>query len=79
MHGEGDEAILDRDWLGFVKAKQKAESEETRYFGLDKTKPITVKDGFVIFTMHFKYLGSFISYNLGQRPSKFQKAKKPPV
>ena len=46
------------------KAKQKAESEETRYFGLDETKPITVKDGFVTFTMHFKYLGSFISYNL---------------
>ena len=44
------------------KAKQKAESEETRYFGLDETKPITVKDGFVTFTMHFKYLGSFISY-----------------
>ena len=21
MHGEGDEAILDRDWLGFVKAE----------------------------------------------------------
>ena len=46
------------------KAKQKAEFEETRYFGLDETKPFAVKDGFVTFTMHFKYLGSFISYNL---------------
>ena len=46
------------------KAKQKAEFEETRYFGFDETKPIAVKDGFVTFTMHFKYLGSFISYNL---------------
>ncbi|EJK71250.1 hypothetical protein THAOC_07332 [Thalassiosira oceanica] len=40
------------------KAKQKAEFEETRYFGLDETKPFAVKDGFVAFTMHFKYLGS---------------------
>ncbi|EJK51436.1 hypothetical protein THAOC_29389, partial [Thalassiosira oceanica] len=31
---------------------------------LDQTQPIAVKDGFVTFTMHFKYLGSFISYNL---------------
>ncbi|EJK73168.1 hypothetical protein THAOC_05224, partial [Thalassiosira oceanica] len=46
------------------KAKQKAEFEETQYFCLDETKPFAVKDGFVTFTMHFKYLGSFISYNL---------------
>ena len=42
------------------KAKPKAESEETHYFGLDETKPIAVKDGFITFTMHSKYLGSFI-------------------
>lgn len=43
---------------------EKAELEKTRYFGLDKTKPIVVKDGFVTFTEHFKYLRSYISYNL---------------
>ncbi|EJK64055.1 hypothetical protein THAOC_15248 [Thalassiosira oceanica] len=48
------------------RAKKKAELEKTRYFSLDldQTQPIAVKDGFVTFTMHFKYLGSFISYNL---------------
>ena len=46
------------------RARKKAELEKTRYFSLDQTKPIAVKDGFVTFTMHFKYLGSFISYNL---------------
>ena len=30
----------------------------------DQTQPIAVKDGFVTFTVRFKYLGSFISYNL---------------
>ena len=25
---------------------------------VDKTEPIVVKDGFVTFTVHFKYLGS---------------------
>ncbi|EJK69977.1 hypothetical protein THAOC_08706 [Thalassiosira oceanica] len=46
------------------RAKNKAELEKTRYFSLDQTQPIAVKDGFVTFTMHFKYLSSFISYNL---------------
>ncbi|EJK66192.1 hypothetical protein THAOC_12902, partial [Thalassiosira oceanica] len=46
------------------RAKKKAELEKIRYFSLDQTQPIAVKDGFVTFTMHFKYLGSFISYNL---------------
>ncbi|EJK66850.1 hypothetical protein THAOC_12184 [Thalassiosira oceanica] len=46
------------------RAKKKAELEKTRYFSLDQTQPIAVKDGFVTFTMHFKYLGSFISYNI---------------
>ena len=46
------------------RAKKKAELEKTRYFSLDQTQPIAVKDGFVTFTMHFEFLGSFISYNL---------------
>ncbi|EJK75783.1 hypothetical protein THAOC_02485 [Thalassiosira oceanica] len=44
--------------------KKKTELEKTRYFSLDQTQPIAVKDVFVTFTMHFKYLGSFISYNV---------------
>ena len=31
---------------------------------LPETQPIQVADGFVTFTKHFKYLGSYISYNL---------------
>ncbi|EJK52991.1 hypothetical protein THAOC_27652 [Thalassiosira oceanica] len=46
------------------RAKKKAELEKTHDFSLDQTQPIAVKDGLVTFTMHFKYLGSFISYNL---------------
>ncbi|EJK48921.1 hypothetical protein THAOC_32244 [Thalassiosira oceanica] len=46
------------------RAKKKAELEKTPYFSIDQTQPIAVKDGFVTVTMHFKYLGSFISYNL---------------
>ena len=34
------------------------------YDDLPETQPIQVADGFVTFTKHFKYLGSYISYNL---------------
>ena len=34
------------------------------YGELEETRPITVADGHVTFTRHFKYLGSHISYNL---------------
>ncbi|EJK58317.1 hypothetical protein THAOC_21573 [Thalassiosira oceanica] len=54
----------ERREAGAERAKKKAELEKTRYFSLDQTQPIAVKDGFLTFTMHFKYLGSFISYNL---------------
>ncbi|EJK69164.1 hypothetical protein THAOC_09610, partial [Thalassiosira oceanica] len=54
----------DRHLASAERAKKKAELEKIRYFSLDQTQPIAVKDGFVTFTMHFKYLGSFISYNL---------------
>ena len=33
-------------------------------YTLDETKDIQVADGFVSYTKHFKYLGSYISYNL---------------
>jgi len=51
--------------------KKKEESERARtaredkiYDGLEETQDLVVADGFVSFTKHFKYLGSYISYNL---------------
>ena len=51
--------------------KEKAESEKAKvkredevYDTLDETKDIKVADRFVSYTKHFKYLGSYISYNL---------------
>jgi hypothetical protein len=40
------------------------EREHDMYDRLDETKNFSVADGFVSFTRTFKYLGSFISYNL---------------
>ena len=44
--------------------KKKIERENVSYDGLEETQDIAVADGFVSFTRHFKYLGSYISYNL---------------
>ena len=44
--------------------KAKTEREDRMYDDLPETQPIQVADGFVTFTKHFKYLGSYISYNL---------------
>jgi hypothetical protein len=30
----------------------------------DETQSVNVKDGFMTYTKHFKYLGSYISYSL---------------
>ena len=38
--------------------------EETTYESLPETRLIIVKDGFVTFCRHFKYLGSWISFSL---------------
>ena len=38
--------------------------KEDLYDNQDETKPIHVKDGYVTFCPHFKYLGSFISFGL---------------
>ena len=38
--------------------------EDALYDALEETQPILVADGFVTFTRHFKYLGSYVSYNL---------------
>ena len=38
--------------------------EETTYDSLPETRLVIVKDGFVTFCRHFKYLGSWISFSL---------------
>ena len=38
--------------------------EETTYDNLPETRLVIVKDGFVAFFRHFKYLGSWISFSL---------------
>jgi len=38
--------------------------EDTSYNGLQETQPVDVAEGFITFTKHFKYLDSYISYNL---------------
>ena len=38
--------------------------EETTYDNLSETRLIVVKDRFVNFCQHFKYLGSWISFSL---------------
>ena len=38
--------------------------EETTYNNLPETRLVIVKDGFVTFFRHFKYLGSWISFSL---------------
>ena len=51
--------------------RKKEESEKARiaredkiYDDLEETQDLAIADGFVSFTRHFKYLGSYISYNL---------------
>ena len=39
-------------------------TEETTYDNLPETRIVIVKDGFVTFFRHFKYLGSWISFSL---------------
>ena len=39
-------------------------SEETTYNNLPETRLIVIRDGFVTFCRHFKYLGSWISFSL---------------
>ena len=63
--------VFNRNWKKKEKkeyskkaAKVKEEQESTFYFSMEETKPVDVADGFITYTMHFKYLGSFISYNL---------------
>jgi hypothetical protein len=38
--------------------------EDACYNRIDETQRVNVKDGFMTYTKHFKYLGSYISYSL---------------
>ena len=38
--------------------------EETTYDNIPETRLVIVKDGFVTFCRHFKYIGSWISFSL---------------
>ena len=38
--------------------------EDMQYDQLEGTQKVDLVNGFVTFTNHFKYLGSYISYNL---------------
>jgi hypothetical protein len=44
--------------------KAKMAREDACYDSIDETKSVKVKDGFMTYTKHFKYLGSYISYSL---------------
>jgi hypothetical protein len=44
--------------------KAKMAREDACYDNIDETKSVKVKDGFMLYTKHFKYLGSYISYSL---------------
>ena len=37
---------------------------DTSYDEANETNRITVSDGFLTFTKHFRYIGSFVSYNI---------------
>ena len=47
--------------------------EETTYDNLPETRLIVVKDGFVTFCRHFKYLGSWISFSLREDHDKMKR------
>jgi hypothetical protein len=60
----GNDALTDEERCAEQQERTRQEQEEELYDDLDKTKPISVEDGYVTFCRHFKYLGSFISFSL---------------
>ena len=60
----GNDALTDDERRVEQQERTRREREEDLYDNLDKTKPISVEDGYVTFCHHFKYLGSFISFSL---------------
>ena len=59
-----DDALTDDEGQAGQKERLRRECEEELYDNLDKTKPISVLEGYVTFRRHFKYLGSFIPFGL---------------
>ncbi len=62
--GYREDALTNNEHVAEGKEQSRREKEEELYDALDKMQPIAVKDGFVTFCCHFKYLGSFISFSL---------------
>ena len=60
----GNDALTDEERRAEQQERTHREREEELYDDLNKTKPISVEDGYVTFCRHFKYLGSFISFSL---------------
>ena len=52
-----DRALEERD-------NKKSEIKDIQYGQLEETQQVDLVNGFVTFTKHFKYLDSYISYNL---------------
>ena len=59
-----DDALTDDEQQAEEKERSRWEREEELYNKLDEMQPIQVKDEYVTFCHHFKYLGSFISFGL---------------
>ena len=59
-----DDALTNNERQAERKERSRREREKELYDNLDETKPISVKDGYVTFCRHFKYLGSFIFFGL---------------
>jgi len=64
-YGEETDGILtEEERKQYESEKARTAREDVVYDHLEETRPIPVADGQVTFTKHFKYLGSYVSYNL---------------
>ena len=65
VHDDCVEGMLtDAERRQYESEKSRIAREDVAYDELAETQSIPVMDGYVTFTRHFKYLGSYISYNL---------------
>jgi hypothetical protein len=62
--GYNEDALTDKERRTKGKERSRQEKEEELCDGLNEMQHIAVEDGFVTFCCHFKYLGSFVSFNL---------------
>ena len=68
-----------------IASKRSKESEEAKmsredacYDRIDETQLVNVRDGFMTYTKHFKYLGSHISYSLQDDYDIKSRSQQPP-